>query len=187
MTSKEAVRQACKSRRTALSVDDSAVWTEQLTYHITSLASYRQAERIMAYLAMPKEANLDKLIEYALKDGKDVYVPVCIDRTTMIAVRLHSLEAVERGLLGIRVPKEPYEVLDAKDLDLILVPGLGFDHLGGRMGMGNGYYDRFLAELSPTSYIGVAWSMQVLDMPIPMEEHDCRMVMVVTEQGVIHM
>lgn len=187
MISKEAVRHACKSRRAALSVDDCTLWTEQLTEHIISLASYKNAHRIMAYLAMSKEANLDRLIECAFNDGKEIYVPVCIDKTTMIAVRLDSLDAVKHGVLGIRIPVEPYKVLDAKELDIILVPGVGFDHVGGRIGMGNGYYDRFLADLSPQSYIGVAWSMQLLDAPIPMDEHDCRMTMIVTEQGVIHM
>ena len=49
-----------------------------------------------------------------------------------------------------------------------------------------GYYDRFLKELSPTHYIGVAWNAQILDEPIPMERYDQRMPAIVTEQGVIH-
>ena len=140
----------------------------------------------MAYLAMPKEANLDDVIEHALHAGKRVYVPVCIDKTTMIAVRLHNLDDVVHGVLNIRVPKEPYEIIDPKDIDLILVPGSGFDRNGGRMGMGNGYYDRFLKELSPSNYIAVAWQAQIMDKPIPMERYDQRMPTIVTEQGVIH-
>ena len=91
------------------------------------------------------------------------------------------------GVLNIRVPREPYRVIAPKDLDLILVPGAGFDRYGGRMGMGNGYYDRFLKELSPSQYMGVAWTQQIMDEPIPMDEHDQRMPMVATEQGVIEL
>ena len=69
---------------------------------------------------------------------------------------------------------------------MILVPGSGFDRNGGRMGMGNGYYDRFLKELSPSNYIAVAWQVQIMDKPIPMERYDQRMPAIVTEQGVIH-
>jgi 5-formyltetrahydrofolate cyclo-ligase len=104
----------------------------------------------------------------------------------MIAVRLHNLHDVVHGVLNIRVPKEPYEIIDPKDIDFVLVPGAGFDRLGGRMGMGNGYYDRFLKGLSPSNYIGVAWKAQIMKNPIPMERYDQRMPAIVTEQGVIH-
>ena len=186
MESKEAVRQACKSKRAALSMCDCEAWAPLLCEEIIKLPEYEQAESIMAYLAMPKEANLDGLIEQALLDGKRVYVPVCTSKTAMIAVRLHSLSDVERGVLHIRIPREPYEIIDSKEIDLVLVPGAGFDTYGGRMGMGNGYYDRFLRELSPTKYIGVAWHMQIMDSPIPMDVHDCRMPRIITEQGMVN-
>ena len=186
MITKEAVRQACKSQRAALSIADCASWTSKLCQEILQLEQYEHAQSIMAYLAMPKEANLDDVIEHALHAGKRVYVPVCIDKTTMIAVRLHNLDDVVHGVLNIRVPKEPYEIIDPKDIDLILVPGSGFDRNGGRMGMGNGYYDRFLKELSPSNYIAVAWQVQIMEKPIRMEGYDQRMPAIVTEQGVIH-
>lgn len=186
MITKEAVRQACKSQRAALSIADCESWAPKLCHEIVQLPQYEQAQSIMAYLAMPKEANLDDVIEHALQAGKRVYVPVCTDKTTMIAVRLHNLHDVVHGVLNIRVPKEPYEIIDPKDIDFVLVPGAGFDRHGGRMGMGNGYYDRFLKELSPSNYIGVAWEAQIMENPIPMERYDQRMPAIVTEQGVIH-
>lgn len=186
MITKEAVRQACKSQRAALSIVDCESWAPKLCHEIMQLPQYKQAQSIMAYLAMPKEANLDDVIEHALQNGKRVYVPVCIDKTRMIAVRLHNLQDVVHGVLNIRVPKEPYEIINPKDIDFVLVPGAGFDQHGGRMGMGNGYYDRFLKELSPSNYIGVAWHVQIMENPIPMEHYDQRMPAIVTEQGVIH-
>ena len=137
MNTKEAVRQACKSQRAALSVADCRSWTPMLTNQIVNSPEYISAKNIMAYLAMPKEANLDDVIRHALEHGKSVYVPVCTDKTTMIAVRLKSLESITRGVLNIRIPAEPYDIIDPCDLDLILVPGTGFDRQGGRMCMGN--------------------------------------------------
>ena len=186
MITKEAVRQACKSQRAALSIADCESWAPKLCHEIVQLPQYEQAQSIMAYLAMPKEANLGDVIRHALEHGKSVYVPVCTDKTTMIAVRLKSLESITRGVLNIRIPSEPYEVINPHDLDLILVPGAGFDRQGGRMGMGNGYYDRFLKELSSSTYMGVCWAIQIWDEPIPMDELDQRMNKIVTEQGVIH-
>lgn len=186
MEAKQAVRQACKSKRAALSIADCESWTGPLMDNIINSPEYKQAQSIMAYLAMPKEANLDEVIRHALEHGKSIYVPVCIDKSSMIAARLTSLESVTSGILHIRIPCEPHEVIDPKDLDLILVPGAGFDRLGGRMGMGNGYYDRFLAGLSTRTFIGVCWSMQVLDTPIPMDKQDQRMSKIITEAGIIH-
>ena len=102
MNTKEAVRRACKSQRAALSVADCNTWTTLLTKQIVNCPEYISANAIMAYLAMPKEANLDDVIRHALEHGKSVYVPVCTDKTTMIAVRLKSLESITRGVLNRR-------------------------------------------------------------------------------------
>lgn len=186
MESKEAVRQACKSKRAALSVAECERWSRLLTEEIIKLPEYEAAQSVMAYLAMPKEANLDGVIAHALQHGKRVYVPVCVDATTMVPAGLSSLDEVESGVLGIRIPKQPYEDIEPANLDLILVPGAGFDRYGGRMGMGNGYYDRFLVGLSPDRCIGVCWDAQIVHTRIPMGDYDRYMNQIVTECGVIH-
>lgn len=183
MTAKEAVRQACKQRRAALTHEMCQKWTPALTDKILSLPAYQEARTIMAYLAMPKEANLDLLMAKALQEGKEVYVPLCLDKERMVAVRLRDLQQVESGVLGIRIPLKPYEFIEPGELDLVLVPGAGFDRQGGRMGMGNGYYDRFLRRVQRSHFIGVAWHCQVLADPIPMDSQDVRMESIVTEKG----
>ena len=75
-----------------------------LTNQIVNSPEYISAKNIMAYLARPKEANLDDVIRHALEHDKPVYVPVCTDKTTMIAVRLKSLESIVRGVFNIRIP-----------------------------------------------------------------------------------
>ena len=64
MNTKEAVRRACKSKRAALSVADCNTWTSMLTEQIVNTPEYKSAHTIMAYLAMPKEANLDDVIRH---------------------------------------------------------------------------------------------------------------------------
>lgn len=185
MLTKEAVRLACKAKRAALRADECLSWAQALGQQIVDLPEYESAQSVMLYLAMPKEANVDSVITQALQDGKEVYVPVCIDKTHMIAAQLQSLADVETGVLHIRIPKEPYRTIDPEQLDLVLVPGLAFDRYGGRMGMGNGYYDRFLQKVQSHHFIGVGWQMQVLEDPIPMGEWDMPMTKIVTEQELI--
>jgi len=72
-------------------------------------------------------------------------------------------------------------------LDLIGVPGVGFDRRGYRLGFGGGYYDRVLAGLnSRTITVGFAYSFQVLES-LPREPQDQMVKRILTEQGFIQL
>ena len=104
----------------------------------------------------------------------------------MVGVRIQSLEDLDRGALGIRIPKEPYVVVEPQILDCILVPGLAFDRRGGRMGMGAGYYDRYLQQIAVEKRIGIAWDNQISEEMLPMAPHDEWMHTIVTPSESIH-
>ena len=135
---KQTLRQEFLLKRSSVTMDMVSLWSKQLSRQLWSLPEVREAQHIMAYLSMPKEANLDVFLAEALEQQKDIYVPVCINKTEMIGVHLDDLDDVERGTLGIRIPKKPYQIVDPHILDCVLVPGLAFDATGGRMGMGAG-------------------------------------------------
>ena len=73
--------------------------------------------------------------------------------------------------------ESPYFLVEPQWL---LVPGLGFDLKGSRLGRGRGFYDRYLTERSVIK-IGLAWTEQILDK-IPMESHDSQMDFIITEK-----
>lgn len=62
----------------------------------------------------------------------------------------------------------------------ILVPGVGFDLSGARLGRGKGFYDRYLEGEDDALRIGLAWSKQIVDK-VPVESHDCHMDFIITE------
>lgn len=185
MEEKRSMRLAFKARRNALTDETCYTWAEALSSHLWALPEVQQAHRIMAYLAMPKEANVDSFIAKALEEGKEVYVPFCVTSSEMVAVRLYSLEDIEEGAWHIRIPKEPHHRLEPENLDLLLVPGVAFDATGGRLGMGAGYYDRFMHALPQKARIGIAWSVQLSDEGVPMDVHDERVGAIVTNDGVL--
>lgn len=152
---------------------------------IISCPQWQKAKKVMLYLAMPKEVNLDALIMNAFANSKDVYVPVCLDKIHMVAAKLESLDEVDRGVLNIRIPKSGYATIDPTQLDLILVPGVAFDSNGGRLGMGAGYYDRFLEKVNSHKCIGVAYEWQIAESLLPMEVYDKVIGSVITNKGVI--
>ena len=70
-------------------------------------------------------------------------------------------------------------------IDLILVPGLGFDSRGHRIGYGRGYYDRFLSQVKPDCFkLGVAYACQIIDRT-PNHEHDMPVNAVLTEKYIM--
>ncbi len=91
------------------------------------------------------------------------------------------------GSYGIMEPGDHTALLKNTDrIDLCVVPGVAFDRHGNRIGHGAGFYDNFLARLSPrTLKVALAFDLQMLDS-VPHSEHDIAMDMIITEQEVIH-
>lgn len=183
---KQAVREKMLALRRTLSRDACDAMTAALTERIVSLPSFREAQRIMAYLAMPGEANVDRVIERALALGKKVYVPCILKgkERRMEAGRLLDLQHFRRGPLGLRALPEGYETAAPEDLDLVLVPAVACDRKGRRIGMGAGYYDRYLTGVKRERRTAVVWDFQV-DESLPSDVFDQTVSVIVTEKQVL--
>ncbi len=116
--------------------------------------------------------------------GARLCLPVVVDKTTIIFRELlQNSTLIETGF-GTIGPGPDAEVLDPQ---ILLVPLSAFDDRGGRMGYGAGFYDRAVKKLQKKGgqprLIGVAFANQQVDK-VPMEPHDQRLDMVITELGV---
>lgn len=181
---KREIRRKMLALRRALSDDEAVKKAESLTSWILTLPEYKKAKRIMAFLAMKGESNLDGLIARALSDGKEVYVPVCLPERQMEAGRLLDMDHFVRGPLGLRDLPKGYDTVSPEKLDLVLVPGVACDREGNRLGMGAGYYDRYLVHVPFEKRIVALWDFQVAEA-IPSEPFDERMARIVTDKGII--
>ena len=180
---KREIRRKMLALRRALSDDEAVKKAESLTSWILTLPEYKKAKRIMAFLAMKGESNLDGLIARALSDGKEVYVPVCLPERQMEAGRLLDMDHFVRGPLGLRDLPKGYDTVSPEKLDLVLVPGVACDREGNRLGMGAGYYDRYLVHVPFEKRIAALWDFQVAEA-IPSEPFDERMAKIVTDKGI---
>jgi len=152
-----------------------------LADRICGSAVYQKAHRIMAYLSMKGEADLDPFIRRALSEGKEIYIPVCLPEKQMEAGRLMDMEHFIQGPYGLRDLPKGYEAIAPGMLDLVLVPGTAGTESGARLGMGAGYYDRYLAKISYEKRIMTLWDFQVVDF-LPEEPFDQRMAGIITEK-----
>lgn len=144
---------------------------------VLAMEEYQSAQCILCYFSMRGELDTHPLLQAMLRDGKRVCLPVSHPGGRMEAVQLFSLEQLRPGLYGIPVPDGP--VIPPASIDLILTPALAYDRRGARLGMGGGYYDRFLARTSGLA-IGLSYEFQVVSH-VRECPHDMRVARVVTE------
>ena len=117
-----------------------------------------------------------------LKQGKRVVIPVTQPRTKRLRlseVRDPKTELV-RGQHGVHEPRAcAIRPVRLRDVELVLVPGVGFDRRGHRLGHGHGYFDRFLARLpQDTPTVGLAYRFQLLDrLPTAAHDHAVRQIL----------
>lgn len=182
-SNKIALRAFLKKARQELSPDYVNSASESICNKIIASEHYHKAKVILAYLAFGKEVNCDSLIARAIKDGKVVCIPFIVDKESFVPARLETFDNLVLDRYGIRTVSEPFVKVPQADIDLVLVPGLAFGQDGSRIGMGAGYYDRFLA-ISQATTIGLAYR-ELMQDNLPMDEHDVIVQNVVNEDGLI--
>jgi len=139
---------------------------------------------VCSYVGFGEEVRTAEGIRALLDDGCRIAVPT--QRSGPAFAEIRSWEDLSPNTLGILEPRgETMRILPTEDIPLFIVPGVGFDAAGGRLGYGLGFYDRALENSSPGAIrIGLAFDLQIVGS-IPVEEHDCPMDMIVTEHRVI--
>lgn len=187
---KRCLRRSALAARDAVENKDLA--SEEICRRFLSLPEYASAATIMCYLHCRSEVRTHRVVNAALQSSKKVIVPYCTKdqrgRNMLGLWRLESLDEVELGTWGILEPPrsrwdEAARHIAPDDLDLIMVPGLAFDLRGGRLGYGQGYYDRLLCSLRDDALrVGVCYRSQLLER-VPMGPQDVCVDRVITQEA----
>jgi 5-formyltetrahydrofolate cyclo-ligase len=144
-------------------------------------------QSIALYASFGEEVETHALIAKLLERRLRVALPYVIHHPRFLEMRV-----IDRFPEGLRLSRhgvlqpEPLacpEILSLEAIDLALIPGVAFDRRGGRLGMGAGYYDRWLATGERRGLaLGLAFGEQVVDA-VPVDPWDRRLDGVVTESG----
>lgn len=179
---KKALRASIKQKRRALSIEYRQQASRKMQAELTRLPCYQAAEYIMLYMAMQDEVQLDELIAMVLKDGKKAVIPLVTGAGLMEAVELSDMADLVPDKYGIKTVSEEKRRLIAPDkIDLIIVPGVAFDKAGHRLGMGGGFYDRFMLRAARAVRAALAYDCQLL-VSVPAEVHDLTVDYIITEK-----
>ena len=170
--------------RAAVTEEELSASSEAVLTHLTKIPCIQDAGTIHTYIgSLPGEMRTYGLIQWCFSHNKRVIVPVAdIHTRLMTHTYLNSLEELQLTSWGGLQPAESMDV-DPSIADVIIVPGVAFDRTGRRLGMGGGFYDRFLLELDCTA-IGLAHRFQIVEN-LPVDPHDRPVDLVITPAGVI--
>ena len=134
--------------------------------------------KVLAYVSYGSELGTHVFLQEALTRGKQLFLPK-ISGDEMIFLRIHSMDELSPGYKGIPEPvseqeKYIYQPGDAAG-EMLLMPGVGFDAEGHRMGYGKGFYDRFLADkpILAERSIAVCHKCQMVER-VPFDEFDVK-------------
>ncbi|XP_010875094.1 5-formyltetrahydrofolate cyclo-ligase isoform X1 [Esox lucius] len=151
---KQALRKEIKKRVAALDDPEKLRQSQVISKKLFKHPKYASCERIGVFLSMHDEVRTEDILHHVFKHGKTCFMPKYLTRDTsnhMDMVKLNSMEDMMSLPLtswNIRQPSDDditrEEALETGGLDLILMPGLGFDRSGKRLGRGKGFYDTYL-------------------------------------------
>ncbi|MEO8809219.1 MAG: 5-formyltetrahydrofolate cyclo-ligase [Rhodanobacter sp.] len=162
------LRRLLAEQRQALPAAARIAAAQGLRHSLEQLPEYLTDARVAGYWASHGELPLNLVMPPLTARGQQFLLPVLGKNKTLRFAAWKAGDAVQSNRYGIPEPAEPVELLEPFQLDLVLVPLLGFDRRGNRLGHGGGYYDRSFAFLNeqvrPTEplLVGIAYGFQEL-------------------------
>ena len=171
--SKKEIRKLMRGKRELLTKEERERLDNAIFQNVVNSKEYKESKNIFIFVSYDTEIDTHRIIKQALKDEKVLCVPRVISKEEgMIIAQIKNFEELEPGAYGILEPKDNKFQVDETIIDAAYLPGLAFDKIGGRVGYGGGFYDRFLRKSrKDCKKIGLAYSFQVLEK-VPMEEDD---------------
>lgn len=184
---KAKLRRAGIMARESMSQEEREEGSASIVEGILESPEYKSARIVMLYKAVRGEVRLDRLeSDPSVRDKRLVY-PYCIDKAGMAALEPMSNDSWGKGSFGIPepLPEKSLEV-SPDQIDLVICPCTAFDEKCNRIGMGAGYYDRFLVKCVNAHIISVAFEAQKAE-EIPADPWDKAMEKTFTEIKVYQM
>ncbi|MCY4618679.1 MAG: 5-formyltetrahydrofolate cyclo-ligase [Chloroflexi bacterium] len=183
--SKSELRRTFRASRASLPLELVDGWSTAICARVNALEQWQQTEIVHCYVgALPGEVQTERLIEGALRDHKRVICPRIRPHGQLDHREVTELSQLTDSAFGLREPDpELCPPADPASADIVVVPGIAFSADGHRLGMGGGYYDRFLSQ-SESLRIALVYEMQLVDT-IPRAHHDEPVDLIVTELRVV--
>jgi 5-formyltetrahydrofolate cyclo-ligase len=181
---KDRVRKILRQKKDAMIPEERLEKSHRICRHLMEII--REGETVMVFTSKEKEVNTKLLILSLFGKGNPVVVPIIVKEDISLRLSyLRDFSALVPSTFGVPEPIGSEIPAAAEDIGTIILPMLGFDRTGGRIGYGAGYYDRFLSKNPGLRKIGVAFACQEVEC-LPVDDNDIRMDIIITEDGIMY-
>ena len=186
--SKAELRHKLLGLRRSLSRETSLELSSIIQKQVLALSAWSNAHTVALYIAVRQEVSTEYLLDAAWKENKTVLLPRCFppvygDGLMEFAI-CNSRDSLIPASFGI---PEPAKDCPSSTIlpDLIIVPAVGINRAGGRLGYGKGFYDRLLArtDWADIPRIALIYHFQVIDFPT--DPQDMPMHICITEKDIL--
>ncbi|ADU97170.1 5-formyltetrahydrofolate cyclo-ligase [Thermovibrio ammonificans HB-1] len=178
MHTKASLRSYLLKKRLQLTQQELQALSRRVEENLKRLLRELSPKSVMLYWPIKGEPDLTPLARELLENGVKLYFPKVL-KERIAAVEVDNLDQLSPGAFNI--PEPPYSPQREGTPEAVVVPALGYDKKGYRLGYGGGYYDRFLASAPVKDKIGVCFHFQLLDA-IPVEPFDQPVDWIVTDK-----
>ena len=176
---KEQIRRDFKTRRRTLSCEHVSINSDKICENFLDSDIYKNCQNILAYSTIQNEVDLSQIINQALLDNKNLFLPR-VEGDSMNFFRINNTDKLQIGSYNILEPQNGTVYQDSTN-SIMLVPGIAFSTQGARIGFGKGFYDKYLSQHNSIFKIGIAYDWQITKSWVT-NEFDINMNMIITEK-----
>lgn len=180
---KKLLRKEALRRRRSLTAAERQEKSRLIAEKLLTDDRIRSARTVLGFFSMKDEVEMEDILRHLLDMGKKVALPLVTGPGIMEAVALKSFADLVPGDFNIpTVREDAREIIAPHELDCIIVPAVAFSDEGYRLGMGGGFYDRYLVRAEKTARLAVVFDCQIFPAEgFPREEYDQQVDSVFTE------
>ena len=180
---KKLLRKEALRRRRSLTAAERQEKSRLIAEKLLTDDRIRSARTVLGFFSMKDEVEMEDILRHLLDMGKKVALPLVTGPGIMEAVELKSFADLVPGDFNIpTVREDAREIIAPHELDCIIVPAVAFSDEGYRLGMGGGFYDRYLVRAEKTDRLAVVFDCQIFpEEGFPREEYDQQVDSVFTE------
>ncbi len=186
---KQEIRLSMANSLGALSNREKAEKTRGIENRVFEFANFIEAKVVLLYIASENEVRTEGIFRRCFDYNKIVVLPV--HDTSRRKIKIFKIDNPATDLVmgprGILEPNpDKCKVVPFDCLDIALIPAVALDEKGGRVGSGDGFYDRLVPRLPLTTRkVALSFEDQILPQ-VPMESHDKHVDIIITENRIIY-
>ncbi|NNF99075.1 MAG: 5-formyltetrahydrofolate cyclo-ligase [Desulfobacteraceae bacterium] len=186
---KQEIREDIEKSIGTISDQELAEHNKDLEQRLFEFANFLESKIALLYVGLKNEVPSRNIIKKCYDYSKIVVLPAFnVEKVSMVLMKVDDMDkdliTGPRGILEpnpARCKKVPIDCID-----IAIIPGIAMDEKGGRIGTGDGYYDRLIPKLPITTRkVGLAFENQILPQ-VPMESHDKHVDIIITESRIIY-